>query len=111
MKDQITHFSKEQIIDFIKAQPDDRLINFSEPGVRFDEAEPRCGCLMVHMMKHTHPDLLWTSCGYRSADGISPKSGRVVSEFPSIRATSKEMLSVKNYGGLKGLVNYLFDNP
>ncbi len=49
--------TKQQMINYIFAQPDDRMVNFSENLTNQD-----CGCVMVHYGKDN--DLKFNGCGF-----------------------------------------------
>ncbi len=46
--------TKEQIKEFIFAQPDERPIKMGE--ISATGKDDRCGCLLIHLFRHYYPD-------------------------------------------------------
>ncbi len=43
--------TKQQVIDFINSQPDDREVNMNQ-----NDSEDSCGCLLIHLARQYYPD-------------------------------------------------------
>jgi hypothetical protein len=86
---------KEDLLNYINSQPDDRPINFSQ-----NNTNDSCGCLMVHYFK----DLGYKnfSCGLFTIMDLDTKNGKTVLDKHAAYLIAKCMGSgIKNYKELK----------
>lgn len=104
-----TTYTKEQVIDFINAQPDDRAINFGESWIHpEDDTSPKCGCLLVHMIQNTYPEkvkLHGAACAFAWAESYV---GNYKIETPHINTHLMEEKQITTYGQLKQHIDQLF---
>jgi hypothetical protein len=103
-----TTYTKEQVIDFINAQPDDRKIDFSESSTHpvYDKAE--CGCLLVHLVQHTYPEeanKYGVACEFAYADTYD---GSCQIKTPRIEPSDMIDEGITTYGQLKQNLDQLF---
>jgi len=98
--------SKQQLLDFINNQPDDRQVNFSENSSR-----DSCGCLMVHMAKDLGYDNF--TCGLNGVYSTVNGNREQVLKFDNTHSIIFDMMFLskserpKTYKEVKVLINNL----
>ena len=103
-----TTYTKQQVIDFINAQPDEKGINFSESYSHPIYGSPTCGCLLLQMIHKAYPEEVGkygASCSFSWADTYD---GGCRIETPVINPGSMTAMSITTYGQLKQHIDQLF---
>lgn len=103
-----TTYTKQQVIDFINAQPDEKLIDFSDSYVHPSYQAEGQGCLLVHLIKETYPEEVGrfgASCAFSWADTYN---GGCHIETPRINPQLMSSMDITTYGKLKQHLDQLF---
>jgi hypothetical protein len=92
-------FKKEDLINFIKSQPDDREVDMETNWADKD----RCGCLLVHFYRHVTGRNEMVSCGWCEVfeTGVS-----AIVEIPGVSSLIQRLVeeNCETYGEVKDLL-------
>lgn len=106
----VTKLTKQQVIDFINSQPDERPIDFTEPNYSPGD----CGCLLVHLNQNVTSNYTDSiHCSFSDASNYE-KNWWVKTEVSVdcfLKENSRSLMEggagIKNYGELKKLTHLL----